>query len=154
MLWNDWSFSSSSCRHQVVTLTLRPSEPAIAMKNKLYDFLDKRRNLVYVLMLAAFTCSAYNSNNIDALATKAAVVITALAFCACVFLEIEETNRKHAKLWQSLQDQRNSSSPNWDGTVRCIADLEPRLKLLQERMLQDQREIDHILTVQKRIEEP
>jgi len=136
-----------------MTLTLRPSKPAIAMKNKLYDFLHNHNNLLYWLMVAAYMCSLYNLNNSDALALKASVVIFCLIFCAFVFLLIEKTNKKHAKLWQSLQDQRNSSSPDWDGTVRCIADLEPRLKLLRERMMQDQREVDHILTVQKRIED-
>jgi hypothetical protein len=136
-----------------MNLTLRPYKPAIAMKNKLYDFLDKRRDLVFVLMVVAWAYLIFNTNNIDTPAVKAAAVIIGLAACAAVFLEFEDTNRKHAKLWQSLQDQRNSSSPDWDGAVRCIADLQPRLKLLRERMMQDQREVDHILTIQKQIEE-
>jgi len=121
-------------------------------KNKLYDFLDKHNNLVYVLMLAAYMCSIYNLNNIDALALKASVVICYLTFCAIVFLQIEETNRKHAKRWQLLQDQRNSSSPNWDGAVRRAADLEPRLKLLQKRIGQDLDEVKIILTLQEQEE--
>jgi hypothetical protein len=53
----------------------------------------------------------------------------------------EQTKRNHAKALQSLKDQLNSSSPQWDGVVRSAKDLMPRKRLLQARIEKDKAEI-------------
>jgi hypothetical protein len=65
-------------------------------------------------------------------------------FCVDSFLILEATYRSHAKALKFLMDERNSSSPHWDGQVRSDADIEPRLKLLRDRIAQDQAELDWI----------
>jgi hypothetical protein len=65
--------------------------------------------------------------------------------CVASFLILGATYRSHARALQSLMDKRNSSHPHWDGHVRSHADLEPRLKLLRDRMAQDQAELDWIV---------
>jgi hypothetical protein len=71
--------------------------------------------------------------------------------CALFFHKTEALNKSHAKARQLLQDQCNSGSPHWDGRVRFPLDIEPRLRLLQARMVQDQQEVNELLELSRRI---
>jgi hypothetical protein len=110
------------------------------VKNKLYDFLDKRTNFIVILMIATFFLGLYNINN-EVLVKVFILGSVVPCFLACVFLMLEDTDRKYKKARQLLKDQSDSSSPHWDGQVRYAQDIEPRLKLLQDRIEQDQLEI-------------
>jgi hypothetical protein len=99
-------------------------------------------------MLASWLFFMFNISNRQ-LMGPAVIVMTTFGCVAC-FLILEETNRSHAKALQLLEDQRNSSSPHWDGYVRSAKDIEPRLKLLRSRMAQDQSEISRILAEKMR----
>jgi hypothetical protein len=114
-----------------------------AMKNKLYDFLDKHKAFINVFGMASWLCFVINLYNKPV--AIAAAVFMIVFFCVASF----STYRSHARALQSLMDKRNSSHPHWDGHVRSHADLEPRLKLLRDRMAQDQAEVDHIEQVMK-----
>jgi multidrug resistance efflux pump len=57
---------------------------------------------------------------------------------------LEDADRKYKKARQLLKDQSDSSSPHWDGQVRYVQDIEPRLQLLKTQILQAQLEIKRI----------
>ena len=122
------------------------------MKNKLYDFLCKHKTFINVFGIAAWLCFVFNLPTNKPVAVAAAVFMIVF-ICVASFLILETTYRSDAKDFakalQFLMDKRNSSSPHWDGHVRSHADLEPRLKLLRDRMAQDQAEVDHIEQVMK-----
>jgi hypothetical protein len=113
------------------------------MKNKLYAFLGKRRMLLSGLLLATWVFMLFNSGSRQILGLG--IMIFFVLVCLIVFLNFEDTNRSYAKALQLLEDQCNSSSPHWDGHVRSDADIEPRLKLLRDRIAQDQAELDWIV---------
>ena len=120
------------------------------MKDKLYDFIDRHYLVFYCTFLFAF---------ISGLAfiratPRAGLILCLLGFatmCALLFHKTEALDRYHAKARQRLQDQRNSASPHWDGQVRLPQDIEPRLRLLQARMAQDQQEVNELLELSRRI---
>jgi hypothetical protein len=114
-----------------------------AMKNKLYDFLDKHSAFISVFGMASWLCFVINLYNKPV--AIAAAVFMIVFICVASFLILGATYRSHARALQSLMDKRNSSHPHWDGHVRSHADLEPRLKLLRDRMAQDQAELDWIV---------
>jgi hypothetical protein len=118
------------------------------MKNKLYDFLDKHSAFVSVFGMASWLCFVINLHANKPVAIAAAVFMIVF-ICVASFLILGATYRSHARALQSLMDKRNSSSPKWDGHVRCPEDIEPRLQLLRDRMAQDQAEVDHIEQVMK-----
>jgi hypothetical protein len=119
-----------------------------AMKNKLYDFLDKHSAFISVFGMASWLCFVFNLQTNKPVAIAAAVFMIVF-ICVASFSILGATYRRHARALQSLMDKRNSSHPHWDGHVRSHADLEPRLKLLRDRMAQDQAEVDHIEQVMK-----
>ena len=114
------------------------------MKNKLYAFLGKLKTFLNVFGVAAWLCFIFNLQTNKPVAIAGAVFMC-VYFCVLSFLILETTNRSHAKALQLLEDQCNSSSPHWDGHVRSDADIEPRLKLLRDRIVQDQAELDWIV---------
>ena len=103
------------------------------MKNKLYAFLGKRKTFINVFGIAAWLCFIFN------LQTNKPVAIAGAVF---MFVYICVS---YAKALKFLMDERNSSSPHWDGHVRSDADIEPRLKLIRDRIAQDQAELDWIV---------
>jgi hypothetical protein len=114
------------------------------MKDRLYDFLDKRITLAKFLMIAGYTCVLLTpTTNKPILA--AALVFMLVPTSALFFLIFESTRRSHKKALQHWLDQRNSASPHWDGLMRSNEDLEPRLKLLRDRIAQDQAEFNRIV---------
>ena len=115
------------------------------MKDKLYDFLDKRSFLFALWVLATPILGVIGTATKNELLTKLAVTVMGLCCIAVVFLVDESTRRSHKKALQLLQDQRNSASPHWDGLMRSNEDLEPRLKLLRDRIAQDQAEFNRIV---------
>lgn len=106
------------------------------MKNKLYDFLGKRRMLLIGLLPATWVFILFNRGSHQIVGPGIMIFLV----LACLV-----PNRSYAKALQLFDDQCNSSSPHWDGHVRSDADLEPRLKLLRDRMAQDQAELDWIV---------
>jgi hypothetical protein len=114
----------------------------ITMKNKLYVFLNKHRAIILVLMITSwlFTIFQLSNSSLSGVGLIFMIVLAGLA----IFLMIEDTNRKHAKAIQFLMDQRNSSSPHWDGCVRSAKDIEPRLMLLRDRIEKDQHEVNRL----------
>ena len=115
------------------------------MKNKLYDFLDKHSAFISVFGIAAWLCFVFNLHANKPVAIAAIGAVFMIVFCVDSFLILGATYKSHARALQSLMDKRNSSHPHWDGHVRSHADLEPRLKLLRDRMAQDQAELDWIV---------
>ena len=73
------------------------------MKNKLYAFLGKRKTFINVFGIAAWLCFIFN------LQTNKPVAIAGAVFM-CVYICVAD-----AKALQSFMDERNSSSPHWDG---------------------------------------
>ena len=120
------------------------------MKNKLYDFLDKHKAFINVFGIAAWMCFVFNLQANKPVAI-AAIAVLMIVFCVASFLTLGAAYRSHARALQSLMDKRNSSHPHWDGHVRSRADLEPRLKLLRDRMAQDQAEVDHLTETGKQV---
>ena len=114
------------------------------MKNKLYAFLDKHSAFISVFGMASWLCFVFNLQTNQPVAIAAAVFMIVF-ICVASFLILEATNRSHAKALKFLMDERNSSSPHWDGHVRSDADIEPRLKWLRDRIAQDQAELDWIV---------
>jgi membrane protease YdiL (CAAX protease family) len=115
------------------------------MKNKLYDFLNKRRALISILlisilMLASYLFTIANGGQLLKLGIVLMLVPASLIF----FLLLEDTNRSHKKALQLLRDQHDSSSPHWDGCVRSAKDIEPRLMLLRDRIEKDQHEVNRL----------
>lgn len=123
------------------------------MKDKLYDFLKKRLNLFMFLIIVTPVLGATGAATKNEPLTQAAAVVMALLCITVVLFDTESTLRSHAKARQRLQDQRNSASPHWDGQVRFPQDIEPRLRLLQARMAQDQQEVNELLELSRRIAE-
>ena len=114
------------------------------MKNKLYAFLCKRKTFINVFGIDAWLCFIFNLQTNKPVAIAGAVFMF-VYICVASFLILEATNRSHAKALKFLMDERNSSSPHWDGHVRSDADIEPRLKLIRDRIAQDQAELDWIV---------
>jgi hypothetical protein len=113
------------------------------MRNKLYAFLDKRRTLIKLLIFAAWLCFLLTLENNRPVAL-AAFMVQFVFMTFALFLAWEQQSRNRVKALQSFMDRRDSSSPQWDGNVRSFYDLEPRLKLLRDRIAQDQDEVDEI----------
>jgi hypothetical protein len=119
------------------------------MKDKLYDFLDKRRFFFALGVLATTILGVIGAATKNELLTTLAVAALGLCYIAVIFLVDESTRRSYKKALRLLQDQRNSASPHWDGLVRSNEDIEPRLKLLRDRIAQDQREVNSIKRLMK-----
>jgi hypothetical protein len=121
------------------------------MKDKLYDFLKKCLNLFMFLVIATPVFGVTGMVAKNELLTQAAAVVMGLLCITVVLFDIESSRRSHAKARQRLQDQRDSASPDWDGTVRSVEDIEPRLSLLQARIEQDQKEVSALHEASRRI---
>lgn len=121
------------------------------MKDKLYDFLDKRLLLINFGMIASFSVIILAKGNKPVQIAAACVLMPSVL--AAGFVIQEATNRFHAKARQRLQDQRDSASPDWDGLVRLRRDIEPRLRLLQARIEQDRQEVNALCELSSRIAE-
>jgi hypothetical protein len=120
------------------------------MKDKLYDFIDRHYLVFYCTFLFAFISSVA----VIRATPRAGLILCSLgvaAMCALFFHKTEAFNRSQAKARQRLQDQRDSASPHWDGTVRSVEDIEPRLRLLQARIEQDQKEVSALHEASRRI---
>lgn len=113
------------------------------MINKLYNFLAKRSWFISFSVLASWVCFLFTLHANETVAAAALVVMCVSVTFACVLIW-GNTAKSHARALQFLMDQRNSSSPHWDGQVRSAQDIEPRLKLLQDRVEQDQLEMNRI----------
>jgi hypothetical protein len=123
------------------------------MKDKLYDFLNKRLNLFMFLVIATPVFGVTGTVTKNELLTQTAAVVMALLCITAVLFDIESSRRSHAKARQRLQDQRDSASPDWDGLVRLRRDIEPRLRLLQARIEQDRQEVNDLCELSSRIAE-
>jgi hypothetical protein len=121
------------------------------MKDKLYDFLNKRTGLFLFLFAAGISCGIAGGFQDNYLLVKIGAALVGLCYIAIVFLVDGSMRRSNAKARQRLQDQRNSASPHWDGTVRSVEDIEPRLSLLQARIEQDQKEVSALHEASRRI---
>lgn len=125
------------------------------MKNKLYNFIDKYYTALGVCAFASLFGMILAGDNKQ----LGAVILLLLYFpisCALMFHMAEATVRSHEKArqeyaaWHRLYlDKRNSGSPHWDGQVRSPLDIEPRLKLLRARMVQDQQEVNELLELSR-----
>ncbi len=122
------------------------------MKDKLYDFLEKRSLLTTFGMIAGYSVIILAQDNKPVQIAAFACVFMPSALAAG-FVILEATNRSHAKARQRLQDQCDSASPDWDGLVRLRRDIEPRLRLLQARIVQDQQEVNELCELSRRIAE-
>jgi hypothetical protein len=122
------------------------------MKNKLYDFLDKRLLLINFGMIASFSVIILAQDNKPVQIAAFACVFMPSVLAAGFVIQ-EATNRSYAKARQRLQDQRDSASSDWDGIVRCADDILPRLRLLLGRMEQDQQEVNDLCELSSRIAE-
>jgi hypothetical protein len=118
------------------------------MKDKLYDFLEKRSLLTTFGMIAGYSVIILAQDNKPVQIAAFACVFMPSALAAG-FVILEATNRSHAKARQRLQDQCDSTSPDWDGLVRLRRDIEPRIKLLETRMKKDQEEMNYLLNKSK-----
>jgi hypothetical protein len=56
----------------------------------------------------------------------------------------ENTEKSHKEARKLLRERRDSSSPRWDGVVRSDNDLEPRMSMLENRILKDTYELQRI----------
>jgi hypothetical protein len=110
------------------------------MKDKLYDLTDKHHTLLGVCLFAGLFGIIFTSDN-NQVAGSILLLLYLPAFCALMFYQLVSIDRSHVKARQRLQDQRNSASPHWDGQMRFSQDIEPRLRLLQARIEQDQQEV-------------
>jgi hypothetical protein len=114
-------------------------------KNKLYVILNKRRNLITVLIFLLFFLGPFIvATNNEVLIKVLVIGLVVPLYLACGFLILEDADRKYKKARQLLKDQSDSSSPHWDGQVRYVQDIEPRLQLLKTQILQAQLEIKRI----------
>ena len=52
--------------------------------------------------------------------------------------------RSHKEAIKLLRERQDSSSPRWDGVVRSNNDLEPRMRLLKNRISKDAYEVQRI----------
>jgi predicted transcriptional regulator len=82
-----------------------------AMKNKLYDFLDKHSAFISVFGIASWLCFVFNLHANKPVAIAAAVFMIVF-ICVASFLILGATYRSHARALQSLMDKRNSSHPH------------------------------------------
>ena len=120
------------------------------MKDKLYDFIDKRHTLLSVCAFAGLFGMIFAGNN-KQLVTVILFLLYSPILCALMFHMAVGEARSHAKARKRLEDQCDSASPDWDGLVRCADDIEPRLRLLLGRMEQDQQEVNDLCELSSRI---
>jgi hypothetical protein len=113
------------------------------MKDKLYDFIDKRHTLLSVCAFAGLFGMIFAGNNKQLVAVILFLLYSPV-LCALMFHMAEGEARSYEKARQRLQDQHNNASPRWDGLVRYAKDIEPRLKLLRDRMAQGQEEFSRL----------
>jgi hypothetical protein len=125
------------------------------MKDKLYNFIDKHHTLLGVCAFASLFGIIFAGDN-KQLVAAILLPLYFLILCALMFHMAEAAVRSHEKArqeyaaWHRLYlDRLNSSSPHWDGEVRCEADIEPRIKLLETRMKKDQEEMNYLLNKSK-----
>ena len=52
--------------------------------------------------------------------------------------------KSHKEARKLLRERRDSSSPRWDGVVRSDNDLEPRMRMLENKILKDTYELQRI----------
>ena len=123
------------------------------MRDKLYDFLNKRTGLFLFLFAAGISCGIAGGIQDNYLLVKIGAALVGLCYIVIVILVDGSMRRSHAKARQRLQDQRDSASPDWDGLVRLRRDIEPRLRLLQARIEQDRQEVNALCELSRRIAE-
>ena len=110
------------------------------MKDKLYDFINK----YYMLFCCTLLFSSYSGIVVIKSRPLTGKILLLLGFsvmCALAFYVIVTANRSYDKELQLFLKQRDSTSPRWDGILRFPQDIEPRLRLLQARIVQDQQEV-------------
>jgi hypothetical protein len=56
----------------------------------------------------------------------------------------KNTGKSHKEARKLLRERQDSSSPRWDGVVRSNNDLEPRMRLLKDRISKDAYEVQRI----------
>ena len=123
------------------------------MRDKLYDFLNKRTGLFLFLFAAGISCGTAGGIQDNYLLVEIGAALVGLCYIVIVILVDGSMRRSHAKARQRLQDQRDSASPDWDGLVRLRRDIEPRLRLLQARIEQDRQEVNDLCELSSRIAE-
>jgi hypothetical protein len=89
------------------------------VKNKLYDFLDKRRNLIAVLIFLLFFLAPFIVATDNEVLIKVLVIgLVVPLYLACGFLILEDMEKRHQKARQLLKDQ--------DTFVAVVTDLAVR----------------------------
>ena len=71
----------------------------------------------------------------------------ALLVIGVVLMGVEiwkNTGRSHKEAIKLLRERQDSSSPRWDGVVRSDNDLEPRMRMLENKILKDTYELQRI----------
>lgn len=56
----------------------------------------------------------------------------------------KEIERNYKEEMKRIIERRDSSSPIWDGIVRSDKDLEPRMRMLENKILKDTHELQRI----------
>lgn len=57
---------------------------------------------------------------------------------------LKENEKSYKEEMKRLRERHDSSSPRWDGVVRSNNDLEPRMRLLKNRISKDAYEVQRI----------
>jgi len=57
---------------------------------------------------------------------------------------LKDQEKSYKEAIKRLREKQDSSSPIWDGVVRSVKDLEPRMRMLENRILKDAHELQSI----------
>ena len=85
--------------------------------------------------------AASDSRNIHTGVSFALLVIGVVSMSIEILKESEKNRKEEMK---RLRERRDSSSPRWDGVVRSDNDLEPRMRMLENKILKDTHELQRI----------
>jgi hypothetical protein len=88
-----------------------------------------------------YAIAASDSRNIHTGVSFALLVIGVVL----MLIEIwKDQAKSHKEEMKRLRERHDSSSPRWDGVVRSDNDLEPRMRILENRILKDTYELQRI----------
>jgi hypothetical protein len=85
--------------------------------------------------------ATFDSRNVHTFISFSLLCLGAVLMCVEIWKGQAKSHKEARKL---LRERQDSSSPRWDGIVRSDNDLEPRMRLLENKILKDTYELQRI----------
>lgn len=96
---------------------------------------------VVTICAVFYGIAASDSHNIHKFASLSLFSFGVISMAVEVWKDQEKYYKEAIK---HIREKQDSSSPIWDGVVRSVKDLEPRMRILENRILKDTHELQSI----------